>query len=111
MWKIRTRKSERVDVLTVVGAGHVLLAETDGVLALGYTVKVLELIFRDALLVVNEGNAKVSESALRPTISYCYNRCARLVHREDALARRHRRHRCRCCTLWEEKRILTLRGK
>lgn len=46
-----TRKSKRVDVLSVVGASHVLLTEADGVLALGYTVKVLELIFRDALLI------------------------------------------------------------
>lgn len=45
-------KSERVNVLTVVGASHVLLAETDGVLALDYTVKVLQLILRDALCVV-----------------------------------------------------------
>ena len=43
-----TRKSERVDVLSVVGAGHVLLTETNGVLALGDTVEVLEVIFGDA---------------------------------------------------------------
>ena len=34
-----TRQGKRVDVLAVVGAGHVRLAETDGVFALGYTVE------------------------------------------------------------------------
>ena len=42
-------EGERVDVFSVVGASHVLLAETDGVLALGDAVKVLELVLRDAL--------------------------------------------------------------
>ena len=43
-------EGERVDVFPVVGAGHVLLTETDGVLSLGDTVKVFELVLRDALL-------------------------------------------------------------
>jgi hypothetical protein len=35
--------------IPVVGEGHELLAETNGVLALGDTVKVLESIFGNAL--------------------------------------------------------------
>lgn len=46
----RTGESDGVDVLAVVEAGHVLLAEADGVLALGDAVKGLELLLRDALL-------------------------------------------------------------
>lgn len=44
-----TRESERVDVFAVVAEGHVLLAEADGVLALGDTVEHLEVFLRDAL--------------------------------------------------------------
>lgn len=45
----RTCEEERVDVLPVVAAGHVLLPETDGVLALGHAVKLLQLLLGDAL--------------------------------------------------------------
>lgn len=47
--RIRTTQSKRVDVLSVVGASHVLLTEADGVLALGDTVENLQVDFRDAL--------------------------------------------------------------
>jgi hypothetical protein len=44
----RTIQGERVDVLTVVTASHVLLAKTNGVLSGGNTVKDLEVSLRDA---------------------------------------------------------------
>ena len=44
----RTGEGDGVDVLLVVGEGHVFLSETDGVLALTDPVKVLELVFGDA---------------------------------------------------------------
>ena len=45
----RTSQEEGVDVLAVVAARHVLLSETDRVLALGDTVELLELLLGDAL--------------------------------------------------------------
>ena len=45
----RTVQREGVDVLAVVAACHELLAKTDGVLALGDTVELLELLLGDAL--------------------------------------------------------------
>ena len=44
-----TRQGEGVDVFTVVGAGHVRLAETDGVLPLGDTIENLEVFLGDTL--------------------------------------------------------------
>ena len=44
-----TRQGERVDVLTVIGASHVRLAETDGVFAFGDTIEDLEVSLGDAL--------------------------------------------------------------
>jgi hypothetical protein len=44
-----TGERKRVDVLSVVGAGHELLTQTDGVLALGNTVEFFKFFFRDAL--------------------------------------------------------------
>ena len=49
MWGVCTSKSEGVDVLAVVTARHELLAKTNGVFALGYIVKHLELLLGDAL--------------------------------------------------------------
>lgn len=45
-----TRKSERVDVLSVIGACHELLSQTDGVLALGDTIEFFQFLFGDALI-------------------------------------------------------------
>lgn len=45
-----TSQEERVDVLSVIGAGHELLAETNGVLSLRGSVEVFELILGDAPL-------------------------------------------------------------
>lgn len=44
-----TGKCDRVDVLAIVNAGHVLLPQTDGVFALGHAIEHFELLFRDAL--------------------------------------------------------------
>ena len=44
-----TRQGERVDVLTVIGASHVRLAETDGVFAFGDAIEDLEVFLRDTL--------------------------------------------------------------
>ena len=44
-----TVQRKRVDILEVVAAGHELLAEADGVLALGGAIEVLERVLRDAL--------------------------------------------------------------
>jgi hypothetical protein len=44
-----TSESERVDVFTVIGAGHELLAKANGVLALCDTIKDFEVLLRDAL--------------------------------------------------------------
>ena len=49
-WWIHTGERERVDVLAVIAASHELLAEADSVLALGYVVKLLELLLGDTLL-------------------------------------------------------------
>ncbi|KAI0766070.1 hypothetical protein BC629DRAFT_906825 [Irpex lacteus] len=45
----RTGQEESVDVLPVVAAGHELLAETNGILALGDAVELFELFLGDAL--------------------------------------------------------------
>jgi hypothetical protein len=52
--ELHTSQRERVDVFPVVGAGHVLLSETNGVLALCDTVENFKIDFRDALPVQNE---------------------------------------------------------
>ena len=44
-----TRQGKRVDVLTVVGASHVRLAETNGVFAFGNTVEDFEVFLGDTL--------------------------------------------------------------
>lgn len=49
-----TAQSKGVDVLPVVCAGHVLLAKTNGVLALGDAVENLKILLRDALREVKE---------------------------------------------------------
>ena len=46
---MHTGQREGVDVLPVVRARHELLAETDGVLALGDTVEDLKVLLGDAL--------------------------------------------------------------
>jgi hypothetical protein len=45
-----TSQSKRVDVFAVIGAGHELLAETDGVLSLGSPVEFLKVFLGDASL-------------------------------------------------------------
>lgn len=44
-----TRQGERVDVLAVVCASHVRLAETNGVFAFGDTIEDFEVFLGDAL--------------------------------------------------------------
>ena len=44
-----TRQGERVDVLAVVSASHVRLAETNGVFAFGDTIEDLEVFLGDTL--------------------------------------------------------------
>ena len=44
-----TRQGERIDVLAVVGASHVRLAETDGVFAFGDTIEDFEVFLGDTL--------------------------------------------------------------
>ena len=45
----RTGQCKRVNILAVVAACHELLAKTNGVLALGNTIELLELLLRDTL--------------------------------------------------------------
>lgn len=45
-----TSQRDGVDVLLVIGESHELLTETDGVFALGHTVKLLEILLGDAPL-------------------------------------------------------------
>jgi hypothetical protein len=44
-----TRQGERVDILAVVGASHVGLAETNGVFALGDTIEDFKVLLGDTL--------------------------------------------------------------
>lgn len=44
-----TRQRERVDVLAVIGAGHVRLAKTNGVFALGNTIEDFKVFLGDTL--------------------------------------------------------------
>ena len=46
---IRTCKRKRLDIFAVIRESHVMLAETDRVLALGNAVEVFQLIFLNAL--------------------------------------------------------------
>ncbi len=46
----RTRQQERVDILTVIAARHVLLTETNCVLPLRDTIKLFQLFLGNALL-------------------------------------------------------------
>lgn len=55
---VLTGQSNRVDVFPVITEGHVLLAETYGVLALGDTIKDLEFFLRDALGIGDVSNGK-----------------------------------------------------
>lgn len=46
---IRTVKSERVDILPVIAAGHVLLSKTNSVFALSDTIEDFKVFLRDTL--------------------------------------------------------------
>lgn len=46
-----TIESKRVDVLAIIGAGHVLLAKTNSVLSCRHAIKLLEIRLRDALVI------------------------------------------------------------
>lgn len=52
--KSRTVEGKRLNVLEVIGEGHELVAKTDGVLALGDAVKLLEVGVGDGLGVKRE---------------------------------------------------------
>jgi len=63
----RTVQRERVDILTVVAAGHVLLTETDGVLASCDSIENLEVGLRDALRKRVAVSANTKIAVLVPT--------------------------------------------
>ena len=60
-----TRQGERVDVLAVVGASHVRLAETDGVFALGDIVEDFEVFLRDTLWAGQKPRQRVNRGCRR----------------------------------------------
>ena len=53
-----TRQGKRVDVLAVVGASHVRLAETNGVFALGDTIEDFEVFLGDTLWITRKPGQK-----------------------------------------------------